>query len=107
MKKFTLDQMTNGWFIGDFEPSILKTSNFEIAVKYYNAGNKELKHLHRVATEITVIVSGKVKVNDIIYITGDIILIEPNEIAEFQAIENTYTTVIKYPSANNDKYLIE
>jgi hypothetical protein len=106
MKKFTLEQMINGWFIGDFEPSILKTTNFEIAVKYYNAGTKELKHLHKVATEITVIVSGKVKVNNIIYVSGDIILIDPNEIVEFEAIEDTSTTVIKTPSILNDKYLI-
>lgn len=106
MKKYNLNQMVNGWFIGDFEPSILKSNLFEVGVKYYKAGTKELKHFHKVATELTVIVSGRVKVNNIYYVSGDIILIQPNEIAEFEAIEDTSTTVIKTPSILNDKYLI-
>lgn len=27
--------MTKGWFVGDFEPSILKTKNCEVGVKSY------------------------------------------------------------------------
>jgi len=106
MKKYNLSQMVNGWFIGNFEPSILKTNEFEIAIKYYASGTKELRHFHKVSTEYTIIVSGKVMVNNKIYESGDILKIEPNEIVEFEAIENTSTTVVKTPSVKNDKYLI-
>ena len=29
MKKFRFEEMKRGWFIGDFEPTALKTKDFE------------------------------------------------------------------------------
>ena len=55
-----LDAMIGGWFVGDFEPSVIRTKDFEVAVKKYKAGDKEARHIHKVATELTVIISGKV-----------------------------------------------
>jgi len=52
-----LDEMINGWFVGAFDPSVLKTNFCEIAVKYYCAGDKEALHHHRSAKEITVVVT--------------------------------------------------
>jgi len=31
-------EMTGGWFIGDFEPSVLRTAAFEVAHHRYPAG---------------------------------------------------------------------
>ena len=104
MKKDTLSSMSSGWFIGQFEPSLHKTDQFEIAVKRYKAGNSEPAHFHKIATEYTLIVQGKVKINDTYYETNDIITIEPGEIAAFSAIEDTITTVVKIPSVLGDKY---
>ena len=39
MEKHNLNEMIGGWFIGNFEPSLLKTDNVEVAVKNYNAGD--------------------------------------------------------------------
>jgi hypothetical protein len=58
-----------------------------------------------VATEITVICSGSVRMNGTNYIKGDIIIIEPLESTDFEALEDTITTVVKYPGAENDKYI--
>ena len=55
-----LDEMIGGWFVGDFEPSVIRTKDFEVAVKRYKAGDKEAKHMHKVATELTVIISARV-----------------------------------------------
>ena len=57
MHKHKLDDFTKGWVVGDFDPSLIKTKNFEVAVKKYKAGDKENKHFHKQAEEISIIVS--------------------------------------------------
>lgn len=107
MKKENIENMTRGWFIGPFEPSVFRTSNMEIAVKYYQAGDQEHAHYHKVATEITVIVSGAVRMSGQYYYRGDIITIEAGQVTDFYAVEDTVTTVVKIPGVNNDKYSAE
>ncbi|MDC0415206.1 hypothetical protein OAM25_02530 [Gammaproteobacteria bacterium] len=107
MKKYTLKDMTKGWFVGDFKPNVITSKDVEVAVKLYKKGDYEEKHLHKISTEITVITSGKVKMNNTIYSTGDIIVIEPYEATDFEAIEDTSTTVVKIPSSSDDKYLAD
>lgn len=94
-----------GWFVGNFEPSLYRTNDVEIAVKSYLKGDFEERHYHKVATEITVVVSGKVKMNNEILEKGDVLLIPPYHSTDFEALEDTVTTVAKLPGANNDKYL--
>ena len=107
MKVAKLEDMVKGWFVGNFDPTLLKTNDVEIAVKEYKKGDYEKKHYHKIATEITVIVSGRVKMNNVEYKKGDIIVTEPNEATDFEALEDTVNTVVKYPGANDDKYLGE
>lgn len=105
MKTAKLNDMIKGWFIGNFEPSLLKTNDVEVAVKTYDKGDYEARHYHKIATEFTVIVSGKVKMNGIEYGAGDIVVMEPNEATDFECLENgTTNVVVKIPGANNDKY---
>ena len=105
MKKFNLNEMIGGWFIGNFKPSIKNESNFEVAIKSYKSGDSEEKHFHKIAYEITVIVKGKVLMNKKQYTEGDIVLIEPGEPSDFQVLEDTITCVVKSPSIQKDKYL--
>ena len=107
MKTANLNDMIKGWFVGNFEPTVLKTNDVEVAVKKYKKGDNEEKHYHKIATEITVIVKGKVKMNGVEYNENDIIVIEPNESTDFEVLEDTICTVVKYPGANDDKYLGE
>jgi quercetin dioxygenase-like cupin family protein len=107
MKVTKLDDMIKGWFVGNFEPTLVKTNDVEVAVKSYIKGDAEDTHYHKIATEITVVVSGKVKMNNIVYSKGDIITIKPNESTNFEALEDTVCTVVKYPGASDDKYLGE
>ena len=97
--------MVKGWFIGNFEPTLIRTNDVEVAVKEYRKGDQEGRHHHKISTEITVIASGRVRMNGVEYVKGDIIVIEPNQSADFEVLEDTITTVVKYPGANNDKYL--
>ena len=106
MKISQINKMTKGWFVGNFEPTLYKTNDVEVAVKEYKAGDFEGKHFHKIATEITVVISGVVLMNGIQYKAGDIIIIEPNEVADFKALTNSKNVVVKLPGANNDKYIV-
>lgn len=106
MKIAKLDDMIKGWFIGNFEPSLCKTNDVEVAVKKYNKGDFEDKHYHKIATEYTLIISGRVRMNNKEYKEGDIIIMEPYETTDFECLEdNTINVVVKLPGASNDKYL--
>ena len=102
-----LKDMVRGWFVGDFAPSCYVTQDVEVAIKHYTKGEYEEAHYHKIATEITVIVSGSVKMNDITYNENEIITISPGESTDFCALEDTVTVVVKLPGATNDKYLEE
>ena len=105
MKHDELNNMIKGWFVGDFEPTMLKTSDVEVGVKRYIAGDYEEFHHHRIATELTCIISGKVKMNGVTYSEGSIITINPTEGTDFEALTDVVNVVVKYPGATNDKYL--
>ncbi|MDA9000670.1 cupin domain-containing protein [Gammaproteobacteria bacterium] len=107
MNKFHISEFVRGWFVGGFDPSIIKTEDVEVAIQYFKKGDRELEHCHKIATEITVIVTGKVMISGNEYITGDLVEIEPGEYASFEALEDTTTVVVKYPGALNDKYIKE
>jgi mannose-6-phosphate isomerase-like protein (cupin superfamily) len=104
MKYSKLEDMYRGWFIGNFDPSLFKTDDFEVAVKNYKEGDYENSHMHKVATEYTVIVSGEVEMNNVKYQSGDIIVIEPGEWTDFRCLTDVVTTVVKTPFVKNDKY---
>ena len=106
MKVSKLNDMFKGWVVGNFEPSLFKTDDFEVAVKHYECGDYEERHYHKVATEITIISDGMVRMNDVTYIKGDIITIEPGEATDFRVLQDIITTVIKFPCVTGDKYLV-
>jgi hypothetical protein len=105
MKKFFLENMINGWFVGDFTPSAFSTSSCEVGLKRYVTGQREELHYHKVATEITLIVSGKVKMMDLTYGDGDIVVLEPGTPTDFEALTDVVSVVVKIPGVLGDKYL--
>ncbi|WNX85160.1 hypothetical protein RWV98_02465 [Agathobaculum sp. NTUH-O15-33] len=107
MKTAKLNDMTKGWFVGNFEPTLYRTNDCEVAVKAYRAGDSEGAHYHKIATEITVVVQGTVRMNGIEYHAGDIIVMEPGETTDFLAVTDAVNTVVKLPGANHDKYVEE
>jgi quercetin dioxygenase-like cupin family protein len=96
--------MIGGWFVGDFNPSVLRTTGVEVAVKEYKKGDRESRHFHKIATEITVVVSGSVFMCDREWGKGSIVVLEPGDATDFFAIEDSVTVVVKSPSVTNDKY---
>jgi len=97
-------EMVKGYFVGNFYPSILQSDLFEAGVKVYKKGDKEGRHYHKISTEITLIISGKVVMCDRVISAGEMILMEPGIVTSFEALEDSTTFVIKTPSNNSDKY---
>jgi hypothetical protein len=104
MKTYKIDDFKGGWFIGNFEPTLLKTKDFEICYKRHTKDEVWPSHYHAVATEYNCLVSGSMSVNGQLLQPGDIFVIEPNEIAVPRFLENCDIIVVKTPSIVGDKY---
>ena len=104
MQKFQIENFTKGWFIGDFTPSLHPTAEFEVGLKQYKKGDIENPHYHKIATEFTIVVEGKVKMNDTVITKFEGLKVLPGTTVKFEAIEDSTTLVIKTPSITNDKY---
>lgn len=105
MRVSRLDQYVGGWFIGDFEPTLHKTSSFEVCVKRYAKGSVEPLHHQLRAWEYTVILSGQARIGDITIGPDDILEVEPLEAASFEALDDVILVAIKVPSIPSDKVL--
>jgi quercetin dioxygenase-like cupin family protein len=106
MKVAKLNDMTKGWFVGQFAPAAHQTNACEVAVKYYKAGDQEGAHFHKVATEITLVLSGRVRMAGKEWSDGDIIVLEPGEVTAFEAITDAVNVVVKTPGALDDKFIV-
>lgn len=104
MKIYKEDNLIKGWFVGNFTPTCFSSDVCEVAVKRYKSQDYEKSHFHKIATEITFIIDGTVSMNNIEYIKGDIIVIEPNESTDFLCLTDVTTVVVKVPCVQNDKY---
>lgn len=104
MKSARLDDMFKGWFVGNFTPTAFTTDACEVAVKNYACGEREDAHFHKIATEITLILSGHVRMAGKEWTSGDIIVLAPGDITDFEALADTVTVVVKTPWAQADKY---
>ncbi len=104
MEHYNLNDFFKGWIIGDFKPTLLNTTDFEIAIKRYKAGDTETTHHHKVATEYTIIVSGEVLMNMVKFKENDIIVLHPGLATDFQCLTDVITVVVKTPSVKGDKY---
>lgn len=105
MNEANLSQMVGGWFIGDFSPSVVRTNQFEAGIKRYKAGERESEHMHRIAAEITVVVSGRIRMAGREWEEGSIIHLLPGTPSSFEALTDATLTVVKFPSVVGDKYL--
>lgn len=107
MKHAKLNDMVKGWFVGAFTPTAHSTDVCEVAVKRYSAGEKEAAHFHKVATEITLVLSGRVRMAGHEWGEGDIVVLEPGEPTDFEALTDAINVVVKTPGALDDKLLVD
>lgn len=101
-----ITEFKKGWFIGNFDDSVLRTEGFEIAYATRTKGQPEPRHYHKVAKEITVIIEGKIKIHDVILQAGDVFVLDPWEITDPEILEDTKLIIVKTPSVIGDKYIV-
>ena len=105
MKLSNLSEFTNGWFLGNFNPSLFESEHFEVCVKNFKKGDVEAAHFQRVATEVTVILFGSVRMGNHFLQVDDILTIYKDEVCDFEALTDCKVLGIKFPSLPNDKVL--
>lgn len=107
MKKHKLSESgARGWFIGDFPEAVVRTKDFEMNYQMNPKGFDSPIHYHKIVTEVTLVISGRMVVNGELFESGDIFILEPNEINQTTYIEDCATVVAKFPSVPDDKYLV-
>lgn len=96
-----------GWYVGKFEPNLIKSDNYEFGFKHIFKGTKPDYHYHKVKTEYTILIEGKILLEK----SGQIILpittvkLEPFEKNDQYFLEDSIILIINTPSIKNDKYL--
>lgn len=105
-KIHNLIHFKGGWFVGNFDPTLVHSRDVEVAIKRYKAGDTEPEHYHKIADELTLVVSGKISLNGKFFFENDIIHIPPGQSVIFQAVTDAITCVVKSPSVIGDKYLV-
>lgn len=107
MKTDNLNNYIRGWIVGSFTKS-LYSKDYEIGIKEYKSGNKERSHAHFLSEEVTVVLSGKVKMNGAEYSSGEIIIQEKGEYTDFECLEDCITLIYRPDgSFPNDKFFKE
>lgn len=104
LERHRLDRFTKGWFVGNFSPTLLASDDVEVAIKNYKAGERENSHHHKVATELTAIISGRVQMSGEEIGAGEIVKIHPGQSTDFVALTDVTTVVVKMPCVSGDKY---
>lgn len=104
-----LNEMTRGWFVGNFEPSVYKTNDVEVSVRVLEQGYSEPAHFHRIATKIIVVLYGTISVFGKEWGIDDIIIMEPGkeDATSITALEDSKVLMILLPGVKNDKVYID
>lgn len=106
MRKFKGDDMVGGWFVGNFEPTVYKTKEFEVCYKQHCKGEKWPSHYHN-GIEINYLIHGRMYVNDAFVCAGDVFVLDSGEVVRPEFLDDCELIVVKVPSDPNDKYIVE
>lgn len=104
MKLGNINDMVNGWFVGNFEPSLFKTAAFEVAHHTHKKFGPTEDHFHKHSTEINYILSGKMEVNGKTLSDGEFFILEPYEVSKARFLEDTQLIVVRTKSIPGDKH---
>jgi len=106
MKIAHIEQFTKGWFVGNFDPSLLK-ADFEVGLHQHKAGEFHQDHFHKLGTEINVMIEGRLLLNGNEFGPGEIFVLEPYEISQVEYLTDVKLIVVRDISDPNDKYEVE
>jgi len=101
-----IDHYIRGWLIGNFEPSIINTTEFEIGVLNHKKDEKWAFHYHEKTREINILLEGEMIINNIPLHKDTIFIFESNMISCPLFLTDCIVLCIKLPSLPNDKTII-
>jgi len=107
MKKFRIENMHKGWFVGNFSPTAFLTKDFEVCFRTHPKGEKWDHHYHTEITEINLLTRGKMILQGQELSAGDIFILYPYEIADPVFLEDCDIVCVKTPSCPDDKIIIK
>ena len=104
MKVYNLEDFFRGWFIGNFEPTLLKTPDFEVGLLTHSKGEFWHPHVHKIADEYNLLIEGRMEICGQTIEKGQVFVIEKNTVADPVFLEDCKVLVVKVPSVPGDKY---
>lgn len=107
MDIYKIEDMFRGWFIGNFEPTVFKTSEVEVGFKVHKKNEKYEMHYQTQVVEINLLISGKMKMHNKDLVSGDIFILYPYEVSDQEFIEDCEIVCIKIPGITNDKVVVD
>lgn len=101
MQVFKLENMIRGWFVGNFDPTVHRTDQFEVGYRVHQPDEGDDAHFHPIVTEVNVVTHGRMIVQDQVLVAGDIFVLHPWEITNPVFLETTGVICVKVPSLND------
>jgi dTDP-glucose pyrophosphorylase len=101
-----ISEFARGWIIGNFEPSIFKRTDYEVAIMNKSKDEKLDFHYHKEAIEYNVFVKGAMEINGKHLTQGQFFVLDKNQISCPIFHEDSIVICVKVPSAPYDKYSI-
>jgi uncharacterized protein YjlB len=97
------DAGKNGWYIGDFDSAVVKSTDVEVCYNRVKQGYTD-PHYHTKCTEILLVTKGKAIINGTKVKKGAIIVINQGEINDLVAVTKKFIAVgVKIPAGGSDK----
>lgn len=90
--------------MGNFLPTAHHLEAAEVAFKVHPKGDKVTAHVHREATEINLLIRGKMSLRGVTLNAGTVFVIEPGEAVDPVFMKDCELIVVKTPSVPGDKY---
>lgn len=100
-----IEEFKGGWFLGFFEPSLLKTKDFEAGWRKHLKDETWPAHIHKISDEYNFLISGTMIIQNTMLHQGDIFVIRKGETANPKFLTDCEVFTIKVPSCPGDKYL--
>lgn len=104
--KHSMTNMHRGWFIGDFLPSVHRTSGLEVGYLVHKQGEKWPVHYHEHMKEINYLIRGHMTINNRELRAGDIFVFEKGCLAAPTFHEDCELICVKLPSVPGDKIIL-
>jgi dTDP-glucose pyrophosphorylase/mannose-6-phosphate isomerase-like protein (cupin superfamily) len=101
-----IQEFVRGRFVGNFNPTIYKTSFFEAALQHFTKDEPAPVHYHKKCKDYNFIVQGKLLVNNVPVDENDLIIFEPRQLFHAKFLTNCVLVNIKVPTSSNDVYIL-